>query len=218
MNKYSGLNGSFAAQLQAFADEAKEAVDLTFRDVVIKVGEALIKMSPVGNPELWAANVTAQQQVQASIDAYNSTVASINAGVTSNAANYTKSGNLKQGIKLRKPLTKREQRENFGLGVLKTGRGYVGGRFRGNWQFTIGTPASGEVDAIDPAGAETLSKIIAGVGNLEAGEVAYIVNNLPYAIPLEHGHSHLQAPNGMVRVTVERFQSIVSEVVERRKT
>ena len=43
---------------------------------------------------------------------------------------------------------------------------------------------------------------------MTAGQVAFIVNNLPYAIPLEYGHS-TQAPNGMVRITVERFQQIV---------
>ena len=44
------------------------------------------------------------------------------------------------------------------------------------------------------------------------GQMAYIINNLPYAIPLEFGHS-TQAPGGMVRVTVARFQRIVLEAI-----
>ena len=33
----------------------------------------------------------------------------------------------------------------------------------------------------------------------------YISNALPYALPLEYGHSQ-QAPNGMIRVTVEDWK------------
>jgi hypothetical protein len=86
----------------------------------------------------------------------------------------------------------------------------VGGRFRGNWQFSLETPATGELDSIDPNGAETLAALIRQAQSMTAGQVAYIVNNLPYAIPLEYGHS-TQAPAGMVRLTVERFQRIVDE-------
>lgn len=38
----------------------------------------------------------------------------------------------------------------------------------------------------------------AGVQPLKLGDTAYLVNNLPYAVPLEYGHSS-QAPAGMVR-------------------
>ncbi|WP_256203847.1 MULTISPECIES: hypothetical protein [unclassified Pseudomonas] len=38
------------------------------------------------------------------------------------------------------------------------------------------------------------------------------MNNLPYAIPLEYGHS-TQAPAGMVRVTLANFQHIVDEAI-----
>jgi hypothetical protein len=95
---------------------------------------------------------------------------------------------------------------------LVAGKGYVGGRFRGNWQLTIGDPASGELERIDPNGAATLAAMRAQVATLTAGQTAYIVNNLPYAVPLEYGHSK-QAPQGMVRVTLARFQQIVDEAV-----
>ncbi|WP_047528628.1 hypothetical protein [Pseudomonas sp. 11/12A] len=197
MNKYSGLSGGFSIQLQAIVDQTKKDLDLTLREIVIKVGETLIKLSPVGNPELWAENAVAAQ--------YNEEVANHNAALRDNADNLTKAGRLRKGLKVDDSMD------------VKGAAGYVGGRFRGNWQFTIGSPASGTVEAIDPNGAETLGKIIAGAGSLEAGDVAYIVNNLPYAVPLEHGHS-TQAPAGMVRITTERFQSIVSEIIARRKT
>ena len=197
MNQYSGMNGSFSARLQAFADETKEEVNMTFREIVIKVGEAVIKLSPVGNPELWAENAVATQ--------YNLEVANHNAGLRSDPANLTKAGRLRRGLKVNDSME------------IKKASGYVGGRFRGNWQLTIGSPASGTLDDIDPGGAETLGRIIAGVGDLQGGDVAYIVNNLPYAIPLEHGHSERQAPSGMVGITVDRFQTIVDAIVASRK-
>lgn len=210
-SRYGGLDGGFTAQLEQFAEAAKEAMDLTFREVVIMVGRRLVTMSPVGNPDLWKVNVEAQGSAAEQIAAYNAKAAAINAGITSDQANYTKSGSLKAGLRLRKPLTKREQRENFGFGVRRVGQGYVGGRFRSNWQLTTGSPAAGEIEDIESAG-ETLDRLLLAAGDLSAGEVAYIVNNLPYAIPLEYGHSS-QAPGGMVRVTVADFQRIVEEAI-----
>jgi len=210
-SRYGGLDGGFAAQLEQFAEAAKEAMDLTFREVVIMVGRRLVTMSPVGNPDLWKVNVEAQSSAAEQIAAYNTRAAAINAGITADHTNYTKSGNLKGGLRLRKPLTKREQRENFGFGVRRAGQGYVGGRFRSNWQLTTGAPAAGEIEDIESAG-ETLERLLLAAGDLSAGEVAYIVNNLPYAIPLEYGHSS-QAPGGMVRITVADFQRIVEEAI-----
>ena len=40
----------------------------------------------------------------------------------------------------------------------------------------------------------------------------YITNNLPYIMRLEFGYSK-QAPAGMARITVDRFQTIVNRVV-----
>lgn len=211
--RYGGLDGSFSAQLQQFADAAREAINLTFREVVIAVGRNLIVMSPVGNPDIWKVNIESQERAGEQVAAYNAKASSINAAISADSSNYTKNGSLKRGIKYRKPLTKREQLENYGYGagVRRLGQGYVGGRFRSNWQLTTGAPAAGEIDEIESAG-ETIAKIVAGAGDLSAGEVAYLVNNLPYAIPLEYGHS-TQAPAGMVRVTVAEFQRLVEDTI-----
>ena len=40
----------------------------------------------------------------------------------------------------------------------------------------------------------------------------YFCNNVPYAYPLEFGHSQ-QAPGGMVRVTAAEFQRLFDESV-----
>ncbi|MCP4700448.1 MAG: HK97 gp10 family phage protein [Gammaproteobacteria bacterium] len=94
--------------------------------------------------------------------------------------------------------------------------GYVGGRFRGNWQIGIGEPATGTIDAVDASGGATKNKLAAAVEKITAGGVTYITNNLPYAIPLEYGHS-TQAPSGMVRITIARFKAIAKQVIDANK-
>ena len=86
------------------------------------------------------------------------------------------------------------------------------GRFKGNWQFTVGAPSNQSIDTFDKAGHETSATLVAEVSKLEAGQVAYIVNNLVYGVPLEYGHSD-QAPAGMVQITLARFQQIVEEAI-----
>lgn len=86
------------------------------------------------------------------------------------------------------------------------------GRFKGNWQLTIGSPSNQSLDNYDKAGHETIAELVVQANQLEAGQVAYIVNNLVYGIPLEYGHSD-QAPAGMVQITLARFQQIVLEAI-----
>ena len=200
--------GSFALDVRAFAEQAQAALNTTVREIIIELGSSVIRMSPVGNPEIWAANVAFQGKARAAADDYDFKVAVRNTLTNLTESNFNRNGKLKRGVKLAKPLTKAEREQNFNVNGLVSGRGYVGGRFRGNWQFSIQTPAQGTLDQPDPAGNVTLAKLKLQVEQMTAGQVAFIVNNLPYGIPLEYGHS-TQAPNGMVRITVERFQQIV---------
>ena len=86
------------------------------------------------------------------------------------------------------------------------------GRFRGNWQPGIGAPPGGVLETLDPTGAISIAAIETKVAEFKPGEAIYLANNLPYAIPLEEGHSK-QAPNGMVRLTQQRFQAIASAAI-----
>jgi hypothetical protein len=212
MSKYSGLNGSFAENIRQFAEQAQAGLDATFREIVIEIGSSVIRMSPVGNPEIWAANVAHRATNNRAADDYDFKVAVRNTLINLDENNFTKAGKLKRGVKYAKPLTKTERDQNFNVNGLVAGKDYVGGRFRGNWQFSIGTPAEGELDQVDPAGGVTLAKLRLQVEQLTIGQTAYIVNNLPYAVPLEYGHSK-QAPGGMVRITLARFQQIVDEAI-----
>lgn len=85
------------------------------------------------------------------------------------------------------------------------------GRFRGNWQVAINSIPQGTLEIDDKSGAISISKADAEAMKLEVGESIYLINNLPYARPLEYGHSK-QAPQGMVRITVRRWKPIVEQV------
>lgn len=87
--------------------------------------------------------------------------------------------------------------------------GYVGGRFRGNWQYSLNSPSTGTLPDIDPSGRATVSRIGASIPDKAAGHVHYLTNNLPYALRLEYVAWSSQAPNGMVGITVAEYASIV---------
>ncbi|WP_095110561.1 hypothetical protein [Pseudomonas sp. Irchel 3E20] len=208
----AGQSGSFALSLAEFAAQASEAIDASLREIIIEIGSSIIRMSPVGNPEIWAANVAHREANSRAADDYDFKVAVRNTLINLNESNFTKAGNLKRGVKYAKPLTKTERDQNFNVNGLVAGQDYVGGRFRANWNFSIGSVDNSFRIHPDPTGAEATARLVAGAIEFKAGQTAFIVNNLPYAIPLEFGHS-TQAPGGMVRVTVARFQQIVLEAI-----
>ncbi|MGP0015693.1 hypothetical protein [Pseudomonas sp.] len=212
MSRYAGMNGSFSENIRQFAEQAAQGIDATFREIVIEIGSSVIRMSPLGNPEIWAANVVHRQANTRAADDYDFKVAVRNTLINLDESNFTKAGKLKRGVKYAKPLTKAERDQNFNVNGLVAGRDYVGGRFRGNWQFSVDAPADGVLDQVDSSGSVTIAVLRTQVQSLTAGQTAYIVNNLPYGIPLEYGHSK-QAPGGMVRVTLARFQQIVDEAI-----
>jgi hypothetical protein len=87
------------------------------------------------------------------------------------------------------------------------------GRFRANWQIQIDAVPRGTLQLDDKLGTATITREAAKLAGVRAGDVVYFANNLPYAIPLEYGHSK-QAPGGMVRLTVQRFQTLVDAAAQ----
>ena len=86
------------------------------------------------------------------------------------------------------------------------------GRFKGNWQLTIGSPATGSLLRYDETGGIVLSDMQRVVRTLTPGQVAYIQNTVEYGYDLEYGSSQ-QAPDGMVRITEAKFAILVNEAV-----
>lgn len=82
------------------------------------------------------------------------------------------------------------------------------GRLRNNWYASIGTPS----DSVDDSTPDPMSSVISEIGKLHGDESIFLTNNLPYAEVIENGSSK-QAPQGMVRVTLREFQSIVKGAI-----
>lgn len=74
------------------------------------------------------------------------------------------------------------------------------GRFRGNNIVSVGAPVYTSTVNIDPTGAETINQGLSAMTGLEPFTQVFIQNNLPYAVPLEDGHSK-QAPAGIYAVS-----------------
>lgn len=83
------------------------------------------------------------------------------------------------------------------------------GRARANWFASINGFDGSRVTV------STTSPLnqIESVSNIAAGNTFYLVNNLPYIGKLEFsGHSD-QAINGMVRVSIENFQTFLDDTI-----
>ena len=205
---------SFSLDLKAFAEKAKGNVEQVVKKVSIDLLNAVVDRSPVGKPELWAANIQYRQANTAAADAYDYNVAIRNTVINLTGSNFTKSGRLKRGVKYAKKLTKAERVQNFNINGLVTGKDYVGGRFRGNWQVSFEVGESGVLDLIDPrgtsakaSGTQVIEQFQIGVGSI------WMMNNLPYGPRLEYAGWSDQAPAGMVRISVTELQTFVNIAV-----
>lgn len=87
------------------------------------------------------------------------------------------------------------------------------GRFRANWQFSVGVPDLSTSKQVDPSGSITMARIQGQIAGIKAGQDAYLTNSLPYAHRLEFEGWSSQAPNGMVRVTLAGLQAAVNDYV-----
>lgn len=75
------------------------------------------------------------------------------------------------------------------------------GRMRGSWMCTVGSPASGTPDRIDPTGSLVFDEI---VGTVRAESVNWLTSNLPYTQVWEER-------DGMVARNVARLERITKE-------
>jgi hypothetical protein len=168
--------------LTEFADQAGEDITQMARAIALSMLTEVVNRSPVGNPDLWKANIALKSRNVALADAYDANVDVRNASNTSR--------------KKFKKLTQRERKENFFVDAKAAGKGYIGGTFRGSHLVSIGAPDMTVTDRVDPSGAETIQKgsmLIKASGQFP---VIYIQTNSPYGEMLELGHS-TQAPGGV---------------------
>ena len=178
-------NQRFSVDLSAYARRAKGNMHSIVRKTLLDLGTSLVEMSPVGDRERWAAN----EIVLLKRETYQVFLES-------------------QG---KKRVTANTLKRKFPTSGPK---GYVGGRFRANWQLGEGAPVTGELyskdDASFPGPSEILANIDAAITLNPGGKVFFFCNNLPYAQRLEGGWSS-QAPAGMVGITAMKFRAIVED-------
>lgn len=86
--------------------------------------------------------------------------------------------------------------------------GYVGGAFRGGWQYGFNREPISDVETVDASGRVSIQRIESGVVASNPAGIHYIVNNKPYAEAIENGISR-QAPQGVVGLTELEFPEIV---------
>lgn len=84
------------------------------------------------------------------------------------------------------------------------------GRARGSWNGSIGQPDFTVSQAVDSTGQLTLAKLVTVFASAPAG-IWWLASGLPYIRALEYGHSQ-QAPGGMVRIAVARFNQGLSNL------
>lgn len=96
------------------------------------------------------------------------------------------------------------------------------GRFRMNWQASGSTPASGTTVATDQGGGKAISAVAEYVLKAPDWTEFTLANNLPYANVIEFGGYpgdgpntvggfSKQAPSGMVRVNITRFNALLEQ-------
>jgi hypothetical protein len=88
------------------------------------------------------------------------------------------------------------------------------GRFRSNWLAAYGTADTTVSMSVDPSGRSSINRLKLSVQGLTFREYFYFTNSLPYAKGLEYGDS-MQAPSGMVRVSVAAWENILADEIRR---
>lgn len=89
------------------------------------------------------------------------------------------------------------------------------GRFRGNWQTSVGSALTGELERLGAQPSiEDMRQVVTA---LRGGRVSFLSNNLPYGHRLEFDGWSDQAPAGMVRRTVSEYQKIVDAAAARNR-
>lgn len=115
-------------------------------------------------------------------------------------------------------LTEKKMNKVYRIATMETAKDIImdtpvdTGRLRGNWQAGRGSKNSGQLSVFDKSGGLSVSRITSVFTKLKSGDVAYFFNNLPYAYPIEFGHSTRKAPQGMVRKNVVNWGSRVERI------
>lgn len=89
--------------------------------------------------------------------------------------------------------------------------GYQSGTLKSNWITQVGSAPDGFIQGQqDPTGGATLAAMKGVVSGWDMSRDLYFANNAPYAGIIEFGYSS-QAPQGMYRLNIARFNGLVAK-------
>ena len=117
-------------------------------------------------------------------------------------------------------LTEEKMTKVYRIAVMETTKDIImdtpvdEGRLRGNWQAGVNDQPSGQLDLLDRTGMVTIGRITAIIAPLQCDQSLVFCNNLPYAIPIEYGHSREKAPQGMVRRNLTNWNARVGRIAK----
>jgi len=186
--------------LEQLADKVRLDLDTTARKVTLDLFQSVILRSPVGNPDTWKANRGAAH----ARESHNVFAELLNTQAQSDPANFTKRGKFKGKL-----IRTKSARALAAAYPNRSGKGYVGGRFRANWVASFGQPARTTHESTDRSLSE--AEAIKGA-SFQLGGKVYFCNSLPYAIRLENGWSQ-QAPAGMVKLTLAQAEVRIRQAI-----
>jgi hypothetical protein len=93
--------------------------------------------------------------------------------------------------------------------------GYVGGRFKANWQVEYGGPDLSNSLPPDSFGSGSMGRGKTKVQQWNVTGKLFITNSMPYCKRIEYDSWSQQAPAGVVRITVKNFKQLVKKLADR---
>lgn len=93
------------------------------------------------------------------------------------------------------------------------------GHFRRNWQVSINSAATKEIDGFDPTGLMVdleAEFVLSKIGEAYQPRIIWFTNNVDYAYDLEMGYSR-KAPQGMVGITKPLLPYMLQEAAAEAK-
>lgn len=89
------------------------------------------------------------------------------------------------------------------------------GRFRNNWNFSVGQDDTSTSASADKTGTMALGRLRAKIRLTKMGDTVYMTNNLPYALRLENGWSQQRpAEQGIVKETSRLFDEFINDALK----
>lgn len=96
-------------------------------------------------------------------------------------------------------------------------KGYVGGRFKANWQVGIGNIDYSNSAVPDKSGSSAMTRGTSSITGFSMGARVFLTNSVPYAHRIEYNAWSNQASAGVVRLTVLEYQQIIKKVADQIK-